>query len=64
MKAFLANIIMLLMIILAYKFNLFAIMAHKSALIIAIVVVGIIFIVALKIRGNPLKREDNSHDQN
>lgn len=64
MKAFLANIMMLLMIVLAYKFNLFAIVAHKGTLIGVIVVVGIIFVVAFKILGNPLKREDNNHDQN
>ncbi len=64
MKTFLANIVMLLLIVLAYKFNIFALMAHKGVLIGAIVVVGIVFIAAFKILGNPLKREDNNHEQN
>ena len=55
---------MLLFIVLAYKFNLFAIMAHKGALIVAIVVVGIVFIAAFKILGNPLNRKEGGHDQN
>ena len=64
MKTIFANIIMLLFIVLAYKFNIFAIMAHKGALIVAIVVVGIVFIAAFKILGNPLNRKEGGHDQN
>lgn len=64
MKTFLANLIMLLMIILAYKFNIFALIAHKGTLIVAILVMGIVFIAAFKILGNPLKSKENNHEQN
>ena len=38
-------------------------MAHKGALVIAIVAVAIIFIAAVKILGNPLSRKEGDHDK-
>ena len=45
------------------QINLFVIMAHKGALVIAIVAVAIIFIAAVKILGNPLSRKEGDHDK-
>lgn len=63
MKTIFANIAMLVFIVLAYKFNIFAIMAHKGALIFAVVILAIIFIVAVKVLGNPFNRKEGEHDK-
>lgn len=64
MKIFFTYLAMILLMILIYKFNIFALIAHKGVLIVGIILVIAIFAIAIRILGNPLARKDNSDEDN
>ena len=62
MRTFFTYIAMVILVILLYKFNIFAVFAHKSALFFAILLVIGVFIAATRILGTPLTRKDNDDE--
>ena len=64
MRTFFTYLAMVLAVLLLFKFNIFAIFAHKSAFVVGIILVIGIFAVAVRILGNPLARKDDKDEDN
>ncbi len=62
MRTFFTYIAMIILVILLYKFNIFAVFAHKSALFFAILLVIGVFITAIRVLGAPTTRKDNNDE--
>lgn len=63
MKAFLINIGIIIVLILAYYIDFFGWFTSKYAFIGSLVMVVIVLIIALKVLGNPFKKEDGDENK-
>lgn len=63
MKAFLVNIGIIISLIGAYYIDLFGLFASPNALLYSIILVIIVLIAALKVLGNPFKKEDDDENK-
>ena len=63
MKSVLITILLFAAIVLAIRFHVFEIMSGRTAYIISAFILIAVFLIALKILGNPLKGKDNTHEK-
>lgn len=63
MKNILTNLIVLAGIAIAYYFDIFGWFVGGKAKIFSLVLVGIVFIIAVKVLGNPFKQDEKDEDK-
>ena len=63
MKSVLITILLFAAVMLAIRFDVFEIMSGPVAYAVSTFVLIVVFLIALKVLGNPLKGKDNTHEK-
>ena len=64
MRTLFTYLAMIILLLLLFKFNIFAWFAHKGAWIVPIVLLIVVFIVAIRILGNPFSTKGGNDEDN